>query len=408
MAKSNVADYSTTAASNTDIDGVDSTGATGLVKSGDNYVRSLMAHLAKFYDDFGGVNTVLGTGDAITITTSTTYTALATGMRFRFKASAVNTGAVTLNLDAIGAKAVRKIIAGTDVALAAGDITNARSYDVVYDATANAAAGAWIIQPSKVAAPDGTAALPGFYFDADTDSGFSRIGANNVGLSLGGATILDFRNTAVIPTTNNNVALGDGAHGFFSLNLGSGAIVSWNSADITLTQSSGVLALSGNSAALLDLSASVAGQIKFPASQNASANANTLDDYEEGTFTPTMTFNASSTGVTYSVQTGNYIKIGQLVYVYGRITLTSNGTGVGTARIASLPFTSANSGATNPGKIRLIVGGSAATGIYAYVELNAATATLIIPGATGDVAATDTNCTDTFSCDFALAYQAAA
>src|ERR1035437_2045665 len=36
----------------------------------------------------------------------------------------------------------------------------------------------------------------------------------------------------------------------------------------------------------LDLTGASAGQIKFPASQNASSDANTLDDYEEGTWTP--------------------------------------------------------------------------------------------------------------------------
>ena len=30
------------------------------------------------------------------------------------------------------------------------------------------------------------------------------------------------------------------------------------------------------------------GQLKFPATQSASADANTLDDYEEGSFTPTL------------------------------------------------------------------------------------------------------------------------
>ncbi len=150
------------------------------------------------------------------------------------------------------------------------------------------------------------------------------------------------------------------------------------------------------------------GQIAFPATQNPSANANTLDDYEEGDWTPTMTFNASSTGVTYSANSGKYIKVGQLVYATGRITLTSNGSGVGTARIASLPFTSLSNVSLVPGRLRLTAGGSAATSIYPAVDNNATTATLYIPGAASDAAATDTNATDTFSVDFAIVYQAAA
>ena len=53
------------------------------------------------------------------------------------------------------------------------------------------------------------------------------------------------------------------------------------------------------------------GQIVFPATQSASANANTLDDYEEGTWTPS--FNPTSGSATYTIQIGNYVKIGRQV-----------------------------------------------------------------------------------------------
>lgn len=78
--------------------------------------------------------------------------------------------------------------------------------------------------------------------------------------------------------------------------------------------------------------------ILFPAAQNASANANTLDDYEEGTFTPTY-FGASSAGVTtYTTQLGKYTKIGNVVYFTMRVTWT-NATGTGAMRFGGLPFT---------------------------------------------------------------------
>jgi hypothetical protein len=94
---------------------------------------------------------------------------------------------------------------------------------------------------------------------------------------------------------------------------------------------------------LLDLSGASAGQIKFPATQNASADANTLDDYEEGTWTPAITFNGGSTGVTYFARSGNYTKIGRLVYASFKFTLTSKGSSSGLAAIAGLPFTVAES-----------------------------------------------------------------
>lgn len=78
----------------------------------------------------------------------------------------------------------------------------------------------------------------------------------------------------------------------------------------------------------------------FPASQIASSDVNCLDDYEEGTWTPTLNFSGGTTGITYSIQTGVYVKIGQLVFVQGRIILTNKGSSTGAARIAGLPFTS--------------------------------------------------------------------
>ena len=66
---------------------------------------------------------------------------------------------------------------------------------------------------------------------------------------------------------------------------------------------------------LFDISGASAGQIKFPATQNASADANTLDDYEEGTWTPAyaLTTPGTSSFGTYATQTGTYTKIGNKV-----------------------------------------------------------------------------------------------
>jgi hypothetical protein len=88
------------------------------------------------------------------------------------------------------------------------------------------------------------------------------------------------------------------------------------------------------------------GQIKFPATQVASADPNTLDDYEEGTFDFGIKFGTSSTGVAYEFREGAYTKIGNKVTVSGRLVLTSKGTSTGDARITGLPFVSAPSNTT--------------------------------------------------------------
>ena len=78
-------------------------------------------------------------------------------------------------------------------------------------------------------------------------------------------------------------------------------------------------------------SASGAG-ITFPATQSASTNVNTLDDYEEGTWTPSVGGTA-----TYTAQTGTYTKIGNTVTAICDITINVLGTGTA-VRVDGLPF----------------------------------------------------------------------
>jgi hypothetical protein len=87
--------------------------------------------------------------------------------------------------------------------------------------------------------------------------------------------------------------------------------------------------------------------ITFPATQSASSDANTLDDYEEGTFTPIISGESVPGTGTYSTQFGEYTKIGRTVYF--RIYLSwSAHTGTGNAIVSSLPFTSINTGDLTP------------------------------------------------------------
>jgi len=81
--------------------------------------------------------------------------------------------------------------------------------------------------------------------------------------------------------------------------------------------------------------------ITFPATQSPSSDANTLDDYEEGTFTPVLNFGGASVGIVYDFQQGRYTKVGNVVTVQIYIDLSSKGTSVGHAGVSGLPFTSA-------------------------------------------------------------------
>jgi len=79
--------------------------------------------------------------------------------------------------------------------------------------------------------------------------------------------------------------------------------------------------------------------ITFPATQSASTDANTLDDYEEGTYTVTLTPNGGSMTMDANRQTFQYIKIGKLVIVQGYTRASSVSSPTGVVRF-NLPFTS--------------------------------------------------------------------
>jgi hypothetical protein len=91
--------------------------------------------------------------------------------------------------------------------------------------------------------------------------------------------------------------------------------------------------------------------ISFPASASASSDANTLDDYEEGTWTATVAFGGASVGITYGNRTGNYTKIGNLVVCTMLLQVTNVGSSSGAATITGLPFSSLSFGAVNFGQI---------------------------------------------------------
>jgi hypothetical protein len=112
---------------------------------------------------------------------------------------------------------------------------------------------------------------------------------------------------------------------------------------VTINTSQGVAVLNCLGVGNATPSTSGAG-ITFPASQSASTDANTLDDYEEGDWTPTIGTISGTTGSpTYTSQVGRYIKVGRLVTVNVQFAFNKNTLSGGfIAYINGLPFTSAN------------------------------------------------------------------
>ena len=79
--------------------------------------------------------------------------------------------------------------------------------------------------------------------------------------------------------------------------------------------------------------------LKFPATQVPSADPNTLDDYEEADWTPSISFGGAAVGQSYGNQTGTVTKIGRIVIATYEISFINKGSSTGDAAIDGLPYT---------------------------------------------------------------------
>jgi hypothetical protein len=132
-AHADVADWSTTAGSNTTLEGI--SWAEGMSPAGvNNGVRAIAAALKAWLLDIGGENTTAGT-DTVTLVTDSVYTSLIDGLPICFTAGGTNTGATTFNLDSLGAQDIKKYTMSGLAALGAGDITTGGRYCASYETT---------------------------------------------------------------------------------------------------------------------------------------------------------------------------------------------------------------------------------------------------------------------------------
>jgi hypothetical protein len=134
-------------------------------------------------------------------------------------------------------------------------------------------------------------------------------------------------NTGIFFPAADTIAFAEGGAEAFRVDSSGRLLVGTTSA----TANGGVLELSGG--------------ITFPATVVAASNANTLDDYEEGTFTPIYSPQTGSfTTLPYgSLQDGYYVKIGKFVFFTLVIVTTGTlnlGSASGELSVGGLPFTS--------------------------------------------------------------------
>jgi hypothetical protein len=175
--------------------------------------------------------------------------------------------------------------------------------------------------------------------------------SQNVGI---GATPVNARKLTVSSTGQSDLSVVAGSSDYGQLLFGyvgadNKGIVAYNNSDNSMQfytnnterarfNSTGALVLAGGTT-----SADGKG-ITFPATQSASTNANTLDDYEEGSWTP-----SDGSGASLSITssgTATYTKIGRVVNACCNVTYPSTAN-TSNASIGGLPFTANNTGSSN-------------------------------------------------------------
>lgn len=184
-----------------------------------------------------------------------------------------------------------------------------------------------------VALQIGTTGSGGFAFDSSTQIIYPTFG------STGNLTL---RAQTTATTGGGEIYLGGGTRGDDRVNA---IVFSTANVDRGRIDSSGRLLVGLASANTSGAKLQTVDGITFPATQVASSDPNTLDDYEEGTWTPAITFaTPGDLSVTYSTQSGTYEKIGRLVVVRFVITTSAftHTTAANGFQITGLPFARQN------------------------------------------------------------------
>jgi hypothetical protein len=337
--------------------------------------NTAIGHTALYSNTTGNANTAQGVDALYSNTTASNNTAVGYQAAFSNTTGARNTAigysallsnTTAADNTAVGFESLRQNTTGNSLA--------ALGYAALYSnttGTANVAIGLQALV-SNTTASNNTAV--GYQAGYSTTTGFGNVTIGSLagysGTTAQYQTVVGFgalqtstgsNNTAVgvfslnaATTATSNTAVGPGAGSVITTGskntiLGayngnqSGLDIRTTSNFIVLSDGDGNVALSTQSnnttIALAGSTPQFGTGITFPATQNASSNANTLDDYEEGTWTPTL---SGYTGTTFNQRLGRYVKIGRLVYLSFYIEITSIGTFSSNARITGAPFAASN------------------------------------------------------------------
>lgn len=222
---SSVYDWSTIAANNGSVDSQMPWPEGMARRQVNDSARQLVARVAELLGDIGGALVAGGTANGLTVTANSNFTTLANGRIVAFRATADNTGAATLNVNSIGAKAIRKMDSTGDVALVAGEIQSTGIYVAQYSEALNGGAGAWLLVNPTIALSSfvtltGTQTLTNKTLTSPTINTPTLTGGTSASMTLTGAAL----NGTLGATTPSTVV---GTTGTFSgVIIGSSSVTS--------------------------------------------------------------------------------------------------------------------------------------------------------------------------------------
>lgn len=274
----------------------------------------LLPELDPWIQDRLSYATTTGSANVYAIALPTTVLSLVEGLHIRAKIHAANTGASTINVDTIGAIAMQR---PDGSALTEGDLPLDSIMDMTYDGSVFKI-GSTLSDATAAAASAAAAAADAVSTAADVVLTNADVVSTNADVVSTNADVVTTNAaTAKFPTLVSNE--------FLQTNAGATAYASKSASEMRTA---------------LGLATS-----DTPTFAGVNLGDENLNDYDEGTWTPVLTFaTAGDLSVAYSSQSGRYIKIGKLVvasFIIETSTFTHT-TASGACQITGLPFASAN------------------------------------------------------------------